>query len=232
MRTKFYQACFAHVDTGNLSTGWQVVNTSANIMQSMVSFFENSEKSNDVSVNKKNADGSPLKVTKIICDGKNIGLTQVKYGLSDKVGRACFFSHGYIANDSYEVLKTPENILNISDDNFHFSVEETQSIPEELKYTEARSEKDIMEKYGLNRDLCVNFVKCALFPLFSSAQTTVFVKTDGSREMAMDLLYIIYHSLPYSLRPRVTASTYAKPTGGNSMYLPMIFPVSANMLTQ
>ena len=89
-----------------------------------------------------------------------------------------------------------------------------------------------MEKYGLNRDLCVNFVKCALFPLFSSAQTTVFVKTDGSREMAMDLLYIIYHSLPYSLRPRVTASTYAKPTGGNSMYLPMIFPVSANMLTQ
>lgn len=219
MSTKFYQACFAHVDTGNLSTGWQVVNTSANIMQSMVSFFENSEKSNDVSVNKKNADGSPLKVTKIICDGKNIGLTQVKYGLSDKVGRACFFSHGYIANDSYEVLKTPENILNISDDNFHFSVEETQSIPEELKYTEARSEKDIMEKYGLNRDLCVNFVKCALFPLFSSAQTTVFVKTDGSREMAMDLLYIIYHSLPYSLRPRVTASTYAKPTGGNSMYV-------------
>ena len=60
MNTKFYQACFTRVDTGNLSAGWQVVNTSADIMQSMVSFFENNEKANDVSVNKQNADGSPL----------------------------------------------------------------------------------------------------------------------------------------------------------------------------
>ncbi len=219
MNTKFYQACFTRVDTGNLSAGWQVVNTSADIMQSMVSFFENNEKSNDVSVNKQNADGSPLKVTKIICDTKNIGLTQIQYGLSDNSGRARFFSHGYIANDPYEVLKNPENILNLSDDNFHFSVEDTQNIPDELSYIQPLSEKDIMDKYGLNRESCVKFIKCALFPLFSSTQTTVFVKTDGSREMAMDMLYIIYHSLPYSLRPRVTASTYAKPTGANSMYV-------------
>lgn len=219
MNTKFYQACFTRVDTGNLSAGWQVVNTSADIMQSMVSFFENNEKANDVSVNKQNADGSPLKVTKIICDAKNIGLTQVQYGLSDNSGRARFFSHGYIANGPYEVLKNPENILNLSDDNFHFSVEETQNMPGELSYIQPLSEKDILDKYGLNRESCVKFIKCALFPLFSSTQTTIFVKTDGSREMAVDLLYIIYHSLPYSLRPRVTASTYAKPTGANSMYV-------------
>ncbi len=219
MNTKFYQACFTRVDTGNLSAGWQVVNTSADIMQSMVSFFENNEKSNDVSVTKQNVDGSPLKVTKIICDGKNIGLTQVQYGLSDNSGRARFFSHGYVASDPYEVLKNPENILNISDDNFHFSVEETQHMPMELSYVQSLSEKSIMDKYSLDRDSCVKFIKCALFPLFSSTQTTVFIRTDGTREMAMDLLYIIYHSLPYSLRPRVTASTYAKPTGTNSMYV-------------
>ena len=219
MNKKFYQACFSHVDTDDLSAGWQIINTSPDIMQSMVAFYETNEKINDVSVTKQNADGSHLTVTKIICDTKNIGLVKIQYGFTDKGGRACFFSHGYIANDPYEVLKNPESILNISDDNFRFSVEETQNIPDELSYIQPLSEKDIIDKYGLNRESCVKFIKCVLFPLFSSAQTTVFIKTDGSREMAMDLLYIIYHSLPYSLRPRVTASTYAKPTGANSMYV-------------
>ena len=219
MSTKFYQACFTRVDTGNLSAGWQVVNASADIMQSMVSFFENNEKANDVSVNKQNADGSPLRVTKIICDAKNIGLTQVQYGLSDSSGRARFFSHGYIASDPYEVLKKPEDILYLSDENFRFSVEETQNMPGELSYVRPLSEEEIMDKYGLSREACVRLIRCALFPLFSSTQTTVYVKTDGSREMAMELLYLVYRALPYSLRPRVTASTYAKPAGANSMYV-------------
>lgn len=219
MGTKFYQACFTRVDTGNLSAGWQVVNPSVDMLQSMVSFFENQEKANDISVSKQNADGSPLRVTKIICDQKNIGLVQVQYGLSDNSGRARFFSHGYMADDPYEVLKNPEEILSLSEENFHFSVEETQNMPERLQCTQSFDEKEILEKYKMDRALCVQFIKCALFPLFSSTQTTVFVRTDGSRAMAMELLYLVYRALPYSLRPRVTASTYAKPTGANSMYV-------------
>lgn len=219
MGTKFYQACFTRVDTGDLSAGWQVVNPSADIPQSMISFFENQEKANDISVSKQNPDGSPLQVTKIICDQKNIGLVQVQYGLSDNSGRARFFSHGYVADDPYTVLKNPEKILSLSEENFHFRVEETQNMPKELRHTQSFDEKSILNKYKMDRALCVQFIKCALFPLFSSTQTTVFVKTDGSRAMAMELLYLLYRALPYSLRPRVTASTYAKPTGANSMYV-------------
>lgn len=220
MNTKFYQACFTRVDTGNMSAGWQVVNTSSDMSQSMVAFFESNEKSNDVSVTKQNADGSPLRVTKIICDAKNIALTQVQYGLSDNSGRSRFFSHGYIASDPYEVLKDPQQVLGLSDANFHFSLEETENAPDLLTYDGQFSEEAIFEKYGWkNSDVYLKFVKCALYPLFSSTQTTVFIKTDGSRQMAMELLYIIYHTIPFSMRSRVTASTYAKPMGANSMYV-------------
>ena len=218
MNNKFYQACFTRVDGRGAASGWQTVCTSPDADTKLIQFFESTEKSNEViGEQPKDSNGTAKCMMEISCNEKYLGLTYVQYGLSDNTGRATFFSHGYLFEDAYELLKTPERFLGISRTNYHFSIEETKNIPNTLIIDSFDVEESILSKYGISRDNYLALMKCIYYPLLSSIHTTVHVITDGTDEMAKDLLFLIYNALPFSLRTRITAVTYAKPQSVNSI---------------
>ncbi len=209
---KFYQACYTRLDSEGASAGWQIANTSPDCTSDMKKFYETSESKNDVSLSEEDRTklgGMPLRKLKVIGDGNLVSMTQVYYsGSLDRFGREYFFSHGYIFEDPYEMLRDPRNILALSDSNFRFDDEATKEIPAELAYENLPSEQEIFSKYGITAEQYLTYIKCMLYPIVNAQKkTTVYVKVDNANDVARDLLYLLYRALPYSLRFRVTAAT-------------------------
>lgn len=217
MNETFYQACFTRVNM----RGWQCINTSSKLDATLYQMFERTVKSSDITPRDErhqlitNPDGTPLVVTKVVTDERTttgIGFLQTQYSGADETGRGTLFCHGFLFEDAYGMLRHPEVFLSISEDNFHYSEEETLTIPQKLLRKEVYMSDDIerliMEKYNISQEQMSYIIKCALYPFIQRMKSPIYIKTDGSRELAKDLMIMIYRSLPYSLRSKVAFSTY------------------------
>lgn len=233
MQVKYYQACYGRADTG-----WSVVNTSPNIPKSIADDFAAIERGNAAAVSGRlvpmGANETPSCMLELYCKNDALGLVRVQYHLSDIEGRPISFAHGYIFPDAYELLKNPGWILSLSRVNFadqRISQEEKEglrklpgelnrelmkkSVPElmpgEFICNPVPSLSEAMSRCGLDKETYKNWIIAVYSQvLATNIQKTLYVKTDGSEEYALNLLYLTYLAIPYSLRPLLTASTYLK----------------------
>lgn len=215
MESKFYQACYTRVGNG---IGWKAVNVSSDINSQLLAEFVNIQAGNEVK-NKipRDHNGNALWMLEIACVNNSLSITRVKYGLVGEHGRANFFSHGFLFNDAYEMLKDPNSILTISDNNFKTSIEETEIVPESLSYVEKISVESAISECKMNREKYITFIQCIYAALATNTKTTIYVQADGKDETVKNLLYLVYSAIPYSLRTKVTASTCPDISGQDKM---------------
>ncbi len=231
MKRNFFQACYAHPDTG-----WAVVNTSANIPQGLVDDFLSIERANAGMVSAKKApvgnNETPSCMSEIYCRNDAVGYVRTQYSLSDGQGRPVSFSHGYIILGAYSFLKEPNHLLRIRRDNFAdrriteeerakiravpgalnaklIKLSEPEKMPDDFLLSETYSYHSALEKCKLSEN-AYRFYIMALYVHILSTNTdkNLYIKTDGSEEYAWNLLYLTYLALPYSMRTLLSASTY------------------------
>ena len=219
---KFYQACYTRVGGADRNSGWKLTNTSADAPARMLNAFEQRQKGNEpVGRNTpRNAAGEFLCALEISCEADALALTRIQYGVPCH-GREGSYSHGFLFPDAYELLKDPNRLLALSEDNFCFRgprpdpeealelyLQRTAQIPQSLTYGEPWTVERALERVGMRRGVYRKFVCCLYGSWAKSAKTTIYVKTDGTDEMAKALIYLAYAALPYSMRTRLGASTF------------------------
>lgn len=231
MKYEFFQACYAHPDTG-----WAVINTSENIPQRLVEDFSSIERANAAMAAGERVpmggNETPTCMLEIYCRNDAIGLVRTQYGLSDGQGRPVSFSHGYIIPGAYEFLKEPNDLLRIKKENFadqRISKEERaeicstpgafncelirlsdlDGIPDEFLVGESYSYQSALEKCNLSEEAYRTYIMVLYAHLFSTnTEKNLYIKTDGSEKYAWNLLYLTYLAIPYSMRILLSASTY------------------------
>lgn len=239
MEYEFFQACYAHPDTG-----WAVVNTSVNMPKGLADDFSLIQRANaGLAAGKPVPMGSsenPTCMLEIYCKNNAVGLVRTQYSLSDGQGRPISFSHGLIFPRAYELLKDPNNILRISSENFAdkcISEEkkaEIRSTPgafnqELIRISAAEkitSELLLREQFTFEKSLSICGLSEAEYRryilaiyahlLSSNTEKNLYIKTDGSEAYAWNLLYLTYIALPYSMRTLLSASTYLRSEQHNS----------------
>ena len=239
MEFRYYQACYGRSDTG-----WAVVNVSPNIPKSIVDDFAAIERGNAAAVSggpvPMGANETPSCMLELYCKNDALGLVRVQYHLSDVEGRPISFAHGYIFPDSYNLLKAPEWILSLSRENFadqRLSQEEKERLrkhpgalirelmkrsspdltPENFIRNPVPSVSEALNRCGLDEKSYKNWIIAVYSQvLTTNTQKNIYVKTDGSEEYALNLLYLTYLAIPYSLRPLVTGSTYLRENQRNT----------------
>lgn len=231
MKREFFQACYAHPDNG-----WAVVNTSADMPQELIDEFSLIERTNagmaageKVSMGKNE---TPSCMLEIYCRNDAIGLVRTQYGLSDGQGRPISFSHGYIILGAYELLKEPNHLLRIKNENFAdqritederagirsvpgalnrelIKLSEPAGMPEEFLLGDPYSYQSALKECNLSEAAYHKYI-IALYAHLLSTNTdkNLYIKTDGSEKYARNLLYLTYLAMPYSMRVLLSASTY------------------------
>lgn len=219
---KFYQACYTRLGGADRNSGWQLTNTSPDIPAKVLNMFEQRQRGNEPVGRKtpKNVSGEHLCAMEIGCEADIVSLSRIQYGVPC-YGREGLYSHGFLFPSAYELLKDPNRILALSKENFCFRGERpapaeelelyqqrTSQIPEQLIYEESWTVERAKARTGMDDRIYKEFVCCLYGNWAKSARTPIFVKTDGTEEMAKAVLYLAYAALPYSMRTKLTASTF------------------------
>lgn len=209
--TKFYQACYFRLGGNNAAAGWQQLNTSPDMPSTFNDLFTRSaQASQPIELGTpKDVNGNPLCSLQVIGNGTTAGIMRIYYGYADSFGRENMFCHAYLFPDPYELLKDPNRLLALSDSNFHFSPEETAQIPTALSADVSLTPATALAACGMDKNAYVRFISCVYYALSNNANTTIHVRTDGSDAMAKALTYLVYAAIPYSLRAKVTTTTFS-----------------------
>lgn len=231
MSDVFYQAVYAHP-----KEGWAVINTSDDLPEKLMNDFSAVER-----VNAGLASGTPVPMGdnetpscmfEIYFKNDAAGLVRVQYGLSDVQGRPVSFAHGYIFPNAYTLLKSPEKIISIKNENFadqRIDDEEkakirstpgalnealiekslAKDIPLELTRDNSLSVKDSLEMCKMTKESYGRYI-LAIYVHILSAKTenNLYIKTDGTEKYARNLLFLTYSAIPFSMRSQLSASTY------------------------
>lgn len=219
---KFYQACYTRVGGTDRNAGWQLTNFSPETPAKLLNAFEQRQKGNEPvgRDTPRDVNRDYLCALDISCEADALSFTRIQYGVPC-YGREGSYSHGFLFPNAYELLKKPELLLALSGDNFCFRgehpdpeqalelyLQRTAQIPETLRYGEEWTVERALKRAGMKKSAYKEFVYCLYGSWAKSAKTTIFVKTDGSDEMAKALVYLAYAALPYSLRPKLAVSTF------------------------
>ena len=217
MQGKFYQACYTRV---GVNEGWKTLHYSTDIPQVLLAAYEKNEAGNEVKRGTPlDKNGNALWMLEILCEKGFVGISRTQYGLSDAFGRSNFFSHGYLFPDAYELLKNPNVLLGISDENFKTKVEETESVPECLMRKEAYSIEKALDNCHMTKENYIIYIKCLYYALSTNTNNTIYVRTNGEDEIMRNLLYLAYMAVPYSLRIKITASSCTELDNTNRMLI-------------
>lgn len=231
MQGGFYQLCYAHPDTG-----WGIVNTSPGTPKEIQDIFSSVERvnaglaSNEYALTGKNE--TPMCMFEITGKSNIAIIARIQYGLSDGQGRPISFSHGYVFEDAYQLLKDPNNIVGITKENFadqriteserdsaksipgamnRMLLEKTlpEYIPEELIMNYPLSFRAALDYCNLSLEMFRKFLLVVYSHLLSSnSDNNLYVKTDGSELYAWSLMYLTLSVIPYSMRPGFSCATY------------------------
>lgn len=219
---KFYQACYTRVGGADRNSGWQLTNTSPDFPAKLLNAFEQRQKGNEPvgRTTPRNVKGEFLCALELSCEADAVSLTRIQYGVPCH-GREGLYSHGFLFPNAYELLKDPNRILSLSEENFCFHgdrpdpeqalelyLQRTARIPDALAWGQGWTLERALERTGMKQRSYKEFVCCLYGSWAKSAKTTIYVKTDGTDEMARAMMYLTYVSLPYSMRTKLTASTF------------------------
>lgn len=213
-----------------ISAGYQNVHCSPDMPRSVLSAFESRRKTINSNTRSKIRDTG----LSFFFDNNICGIEYVRYDCNDEKGRGIIYDQSFLFQDAYSFMKHPEKFFYIKESNFGTNIEKweqddpilkeqegvirwclrhTAEIPASLE-TERFPEKitdsaQIARKYEIDEEKLKYFLYSVCFQILSTdASRTLFVKTDGSRQMMRDLAYILFTHLPYSLRTKISCGEY------------------------
>ena len=231
MQDGVFQLCYAHPDSG-----WGVINTSFDTPKEIQDVFSSVERvnaglaSSEYALTGKNE--TPRCMFEIVSRDNISIVARTLYGISDVQGRPISFSHGYVFSDSYQLLKNPNNVIDISNDNYadqritdterdtvksipgainHLLIEKTQPelIPDELIKNTPVNVRDALDCCHLSIELYRRYMLVVYSHLLSTgSDNNLYVKTDGSEQYARNLMYLTLSAIPYSMRSILSCATY------------------------
>ena len=199
---KFYQVCY-----GKPNNNWKSFNYSADATSNVISFYEK----NAINNTPQNFDYSKLSgsecLCEIVCQDGLIETSRIKYGMVDNFGRPMMFSHGYVFISDDKWLENPNNVLAMSEENFHFTVEETTEIPSIPKYNTPFSIESAKSITKLSDNQLKKIMGCVNLSLSSATNFPLYFVYEGNIEEKKALMYLIFSLLPFPLRYQVSIST-------------------------
>lgn len=231
MERKVYQICYGRQDTG-----WSAIHISPDLPKSILEDFLPVERGNAAAVSggtvPMGQSETPSCMLEVYSKNDAAGLIRIQYQLSDIEGRPVSFAHGYLFPGAYELLKEPDALLRIRRENFadqRISPEEKEALrtspgtlnrqlieqstldrmPKEFALSGKHTLSGALDRCGMEESTYRTWMKVVYAQLLmSNTSKNLYVKTDGTEDYALNLLYLTYIALPYSLRPQLTASTY------------------------
>ena len=196
---RFFQASYGKPDNIN----WKLFNLSPGIPQDMCDFFEKvgtrNAPQNLNPQDMRDEAGNPLLLREICSQDRIIGLTQVQYGEVDNTGRPKITAHGFLFSADDHVLRDPNEILSVSDENFTFGSQATNPV-DSLQYEPRFTLASAMETAGLSENNLLKLMACVNISLVSQTDYPLFLLDCREEQRMKAVMYCIYMSLPYSLR--------------------------------
>lgn len=228
-----------------VTEGYQNIHCSSDIPGKVREVFEERRKT----VSSTSASYLKMQGLSLFCEKNVFGAEFLQYDLQTEDrsggGRPCFFDQTFLMDDAYERLKKPEDLIYVSEDNFgidfqnaseqdkeefkagiegrlRWCIRNTAAIPHTLKSDQPGhiSAEAICQKYEISKENADTYIMAVYHQLFSrEAQTSIFVKTDGSVSMMKDMLYLFMCMIPYSARVKVSGGEYCyEDQKGNNIY--------------
>ena len=196
---RFFQASYGKPDNIN----WKLFNLSPGIPQDMCDFFEKvgtrNAPQNLNPQDMRDEAGNPLLLREICSQDRIIGLTQVQYGEVDNTGRPKITAHGFLFSADDHVLRDPNEILSVSDENFTFGSQATNPV-DSLQYEPRFTLASAMETAGLSENNLLKLMACVNISLVSQTDYPLFLLDCREEQRMKAVMYCIYMALPYSLR--------------------------------
>lgn len=194
---KFYQACY-----GKPGNNWELLNCSQDTPMMMATFFEKIGSSctpqNIGAENSVTASGEPLCLYEIISNENIVCVLKAQYGDRDNFGRPKMYAHGFMF-EAEDVLKNPNEILSIGDENFKFSMEDTRNIPGELSRID-------VESAAISEEGFRKLLACVYYLLESPTDFPFYILCNNNTAEIKGIICGVLQALPYSLRSKLSFS--------------------------
>ena len=227
----FYQAVYAHPDEG-----WAIINKSDDLPEKYADDFSAIERANaglsSGTLVPMGNNENPSCMLELYFKNDTAGLVRIQYGLSDVQGRPVSFAHGYIFKDAYGLLKTPEDILSVKNENFAdkrisedqkteirstpgalnkalIENSKVEDMPLELIKDRMFSSKEALEVCAMTKESYIRYILAVYVHIIAAkSDNNLYIKTDGSERYFKHLLFLTYSAVPFSMRSMLSASTY------------------------
>lgn len=208
-----HQISFTRVSGQGGSYGWQAVNISPDLPTEVVAAFSRFQNANINPPKFDIEDEQEQFVLDMQIEDNSVFFTGLKYNIgADDRGRSNMFANAFVFSLSDFVLH-PNTVLNVQDNNFHFSIEETTNAPDTLTRYEARSLEDHAEAIGLTKDRYTVLMQCVYQLLSAKTKNSLHIICSVSPETIRSFMICIYMALPFEFRKKVSFSTYELPNG-------------------
>lgn len=199
----FYQICYGKPN----KTDWTYFNMSENTPSNIMVFFTKVAKSNSPEFVDSSFSEEKKNFFELTSNDGMVEISKVQYGSTDIMGRPTMFVHGFVFSAEDNILKKPNELLAVSNDNFKFSVEETKDIPSSLIVHASWTVKSAMDYVGIQKNHLESIMALVNYSLASSTSSSSYIIYNGTEEQKKALIYLVLHFLPYPLRYELSFST-------------------------
>ncbi len=216
---KIYQLQYTRLGKQGSNAGWQVTGGTKGTPQLVVNTFYKLA-SNLVAVgNSVSMPGEALDIqivehyayiSHINYSSKNIG--------DDTDARGVSFVHGYIlrAEDYQELVKEPAHVAGMEDSCFERNYEGKKMLPlaEELPFISMETE-EIINSLGMTKEQVQQLLLC-VYAALNSVNGSLCIRSariekEQFKNLCRAVTYLIYESLPYVLRLKLSVFSYYRP---------------------
>lgn len=216
---KIYQLHYTRLGKQGSNAGWQVTGGTKGTPQLAVNTFYKLASNlvavgNSVSMPKEAFDIQLVEnyayISHINYTSKNIG--------DDTDARGVSFVHGYIlrAEDYLELVKDPAHVAGIDENCFDRNYKGKKELPllDSLPFTPMETE-EIISSLGISKEQMEQLLSCVYGTLNavngSLCIRTVRVEKEQFEGLFRVIAYLIYNSLPYELRLKLSIFSYYRP---------------------
>ena len=190
---RFYQACYGKPDNVN----WTLFNVSPDLPQHMRTFFEkvgNRNAPQNLSAQElRGQDGASLCLYEVCSQDHVVGVSRVRYGSVDNLGRPTMCAQGFLFSAEDGVLDDPNQVLTIADRNFTF---EDGGVSASLEREPGFTVESAMQAAGLDDRSLLNLMACIYTSLVSRTDYPLYLVVSEKEKKMKALIYCIYMALP------------------------------------
>lgn len=209
----YYESCFSNIEKtvgAKVSSGWDTLAVSDDLPSELYTICRELQSKNCEGLNKISEEVLQSGQWEIEVAQNHLFYNHTQYGLTDYHGRPNLFSHSLIFPEAKNLLANPNTFLTISSSTFAKNQDDLDS-KNGLIYDEQMTFDTALELCQLNLGTLEKLL-AAVYERISSDMIfePLYIDCSDDRQKKA-LLYLIYSSLPLSLRPLLSLSSVKTP---------------------